>query len=72
MLRDWCPFKRTEEEGHVTREAETREMQPQAKNPRNHQSRVEARTDFPPEALEGAQLCRHLEFGLPASRIGRE
>lgn len=32
----------------------------------------EARKDSPTEALEGAARCQHPDFGLVASRTGRE
>ena len=38
----------------------------------NHQKLEEVRKDAPLEPSEGAQPCRHLDFGLLASRTGTE
>lgn len=53
--------------GHVTTEAETGEMQPQAKDARNHQKLEEAGS-FLPVDFTGARTCSHLDAGLLASR----
>lgn len=59
-------------EGHMQMEAEGGGMQPWPRNSQSHQKLEEATKGPPLESSEGAQPCRHLDFGLLASRPGRE
>lgn len=62
----------TQREGHGTTEAETGEMQPQAKDCGPPPEAWKGQGRILPRVSEGAQPCQYLDFILLASRTGRE
>ena len=62
----------TQNEGHVTREAEIGVVQECQGLLSTAGSERDSRKDSPLEPCEGAWLCQNLNFGLLASRAVRE
>lgn len=71
---DKCPYKKQkrrkyrEKRGHMKTEAGTKGTQIQAKASLEPPEAESGKVGPPLELLEGAQLCRHLDFGLLAFR----